>query len=270
MRYMTDTDSGPWGIGDVARRTGVTERTLRYYEDLGLLRPARDPRGRRRYDSDSLDRLYRVRLLRELGTPLADVDPEADDLQALTRRHLTDLDARLADLARVRERVRAMQDRLLLGNPPGDQVLLDLLSGIHAEEPTLTRRTTLLVYRDIAAAHAYLIDVLGLAPGPLTYEGDVATHGEVHAGDGVVWLHREAPEHRMVSPLTTGTVTASLAVLVDDVDAHHARVAAIGADIAYEPTDMPYGVREYSLRDPEGHLWSFQTPLDECDEQEPS
>jgi len=31
---------------------------------------------------------------------------------------------------------------------------------------------------------------------------------------------------------------------------------------------MPYGIREYSVRDPEGHLWSFQTPLTELDEQE--
>ncbi|MGH3447845.1 MAG: MerR family transcriptional regulator [Nocardioidaceae bacterium] len=265
---MTNTNSRPWGIGDVARRAGVTERTLRYYEELGLLSPARDTGGRRRYDSGSLDRLYRVRLLRELGTPVADVDPDAVDLHALTRRHLADLDARLSDLARLRERVRAVEERLLDGTPPSDEALLDLLSGLKAEEPALTRRVTLLVYRDIAAGHSYLVDVLGLAPGPITYDGDRAVHAEVHAGDGVVWLHREAPEHRMVSPLATGTVTASLAVLVDDVDAHHARVAATGAVVDYEPTDMPYGVREYSMRDPEGHLWSFQTPLTEFDEQE--
>lgn len=72
----------------------------------------------------------------------------------------------------------------------------------------------------------------------------------------------------MVSPLTTGTVTASLAVFVDDVDAHHARVAAAGAATAHEPTDKPYGVREYSVRDPEGRLWSFRTLLTELDEQE--
>ncbi|MGL5824602.1 MAG: MerR family transcriptional regulator [Nocardioides sp.] len=257
-----------WGIGDIARRTGVTARTLRYYEELGLLAPARDTGGRRRYDRGMLDRLYRIRLLRELGTRVADVDPDAGELRELTRRHLADLDARLADLARVRERVRAVEDRLLVGDHPGDEALLDLLSGLSADEPALTRRITLLVYRDIAAGHAYLIDVLGLAPGPISYDGDRATHGEVHAGDGVVWLHREAPEHRMVSPLTTGTVTASLAVLVDDVDAHHARVAATGAAIDYEPTEMPYGVREYSVRDIEGHLWSFQTPLTEPDEQE--
>lgn len=142
------------------------------------------------------------------------------------------------------------------------------MSGLHAEEPALTRRVALLVYRDIAAGHAYLVDVLRLAPGPISYDGDRAVHGEVHAGDGVVWLHREAPGHRMVSPLTTATVTASLAILVDDVETHHVRVAATGAEIDYQPTDMPYGVREYGVRDPEGHLWSFQTPLTEFDEQE--
>ncbi len=268
MASMAENDPRPWGIGDVARRTGVTERTLRYYEELGLLAPARDGGGRRRYDGDTLDRLYRVRLLRELGTPLAEIDPDADDLRELTGRHLADLDTRLADLARVRERVRAVEAHLLVGDRPSDEALLDLLSGLPVDEPALTRRITLLVYRDIAAGHAFLVDVLGLAPGPVSYDGERAVHGEVHAGDGVVWLHREAPEHRMVSPLTTGTVTASIAVLVDDVDAHHARVAATGAAVAHAPTDMPYGVREYSVHDPEGHLWSFQTPLTSTDEEE--
>ncbi|HET9861736.1 MAG TPA: MerR family transcriptional regulator [Nocardioidaceae bacterium] len=54
-------------IGEVARRTGVTERTLRYYEVLGLLTPRRDTGGRRRYDVEQVDRLYRIRLMRELG-----------------------------------------------------------------------------------------------------------------------------------------------------------------------------------------------------------
>lgn len=75
MKCMTSTGPRQWGIGDVARRTGVTERTLRYYEELGLLAPARDAGGRRRYDGRALDRLYRIRLLRELGTPVADVTP---------------------------------------------------------------------------------------------------------------------------------------------------------------------------------------------------
>jgi uncharacterized glyoxalase superfamily protein PhnB len=54
-----------------------------------------------------------------------------------------------------------------------------------------------------------------------------------------------------------------MAVDVDDVDAHFERRVAAGADIAYEPTDMPYGVREYGARDSEGGLWSFMQPTDE-------
>ncbi|MEO9324988.1 MerR family transcriptional regulator [Nocardioides sp. C4-1] len=254
-------------IGDVARRTGLTERTLRYYEELGLVTPARDDAGRRRYDSVVIDRLYRVRLLRELGQPLAAIDPDADDLATLTRRHLGDLDARLAELSRQRERVRAVEERVLEGGRVADSALLDLLAGLAGpagEEQPPTRRITLLVYRDLAAAHAWLVEVLGFAPGELTRDDSGrAVHGEVHVGDGVVWLHREAPEHRLLSPLATGGgLTASLAVAVDDVDAHHRRAVAAGAEVDHEPVDQPYGVREYSLRDLEGHLWSFQADLD--------
>lgn len=199
---------------------------------------------------------------------MADVSSDADDLRELTRRHLADLDARLADLARVRERVRAVEDRLLGGDRPGGEALLDLLSGLPADEPAFDRADHVARAPRHLGGARLLVDVLGLAAGPISYDGDRAVHGEVHPGDGVVWLHREAPEHRMVSPLTTGTVTASLAVLVDDIDAHYARVAATGAAIDYEPTDIPYGVREYSVRDPERHLCSFQTPLTELAEKE--
>ncbi len=249
-------------IGDVARLTGLTERTLRYYEELGLVDPPRDSGGRRRYDTAALGRLYRVRLLRELGTPVAELDPDDADLREATREHLAELDRRMAELARTRERVRAVEERLLAGSAPTDAALLDLLSGMPGDEPALTRRITLLAYRDLAAAHAWLVDVLGLGAGRLEIEDGRAVHGEVYAGDGVVWLHREAPEHGLVPPLATGGLTtASLAVHVDDVDAHCARARAAGAEVVHEPMDQPYGYREYSVRDLEGHLWSFQQPL---------
>ncbi len=254
-------------IGAVARRTGLTERTLRYYEEAGLLAPPRDAAGRRRYDAAALDRLYRIRLLRALGTPVAELDPTPGDLAALTRRHLADLDARLAEMARTRERVRAVEARLLAGEDPGDEALLDLLAGLGGEEPGLTRRVTLLVYADLAAAHRWLVDVFALAPGPVHADGDRVVHAEVYAGDGVVWLHPESERFGMFSPASAGLVTASLAVHVEDVDAHHARVRDAGAEVVYEPTDMPYGFREYSARDLEGHLWSFQTPLADPAEQ---
>ena len=54
-----------------------------------------------------------------------------------------------------------------------------------------------------------------------------------------------------------GRVTASPYIIIDDVDAHHAKAAAAGAEIVSPPEDQDYGGRLYSCRDPEGHLWSF-------------
>ncbi|GAA4681072.1 MerR family transcriptional regulator [Nocardioides nanhaiensis] len=253
-------------IGEVAARTGLTERTLRYYEELGLVSPARDGGGRRRYDQVSLDRLYRVRLQRDLGTPLARVSPDDADVLTLTGDHLAGLDAEIAALARRRERVRAVQDRLMRGTDPAPTELLDLLAGLGADETVPTRRLTLLVYRDLSAAHEHLVEVLGFGAGPVTRDDDGrVVHAEVHVGDGVVWLHPELTTARLASPATVGSASACLAVEVDDVEAHHARLVAAGARIDYAPTDMPYGVREYGVRDLEDHLWSFQQPLPESD-----
>jgi len=54
-------------IGEVAARTGVTTRTVRYYEELGLLRPSgRSPGGARRYSDDDVEALARIRELQEV------------------------------------------------------------------------------------------------------------------------------------------------------------------------------------------------------------
>lgn len=248
-------------IGAVAKRSGLTERTLRYYEEVGLLAPARDSGGRRRYDADTLARLYRVRLLRRLGTPVGQLDPDSEDLVALAGKHLADIDERLVQLARERERVRAVEDRLLSGDPLSDEALVDLLAGLGDDPTTPTRRITLLVYRDIGAAHQWLVDVFGAAPGELEERDGEVRHGELHVGDGVLWLHPESPELGLLSPATSGSASACLAVAVDDVDDHHARSVAAGATIVYPPADMPYGLREYGAHDLEGHLWSFQRAL---------
>jgi DNA-binding transcriptional MerR regulator len=54
-------------IGEVAARAGVSARTLRYYEELGLLPPStKTPGGARRYDDGDVARLLRIRELQEL------------------------------------------------------------------------------------------------------------------------------------------------------------------------------------------------------------
>ncbi|MCK7623006.1 MerR family transcriptional regulator [Streptomyces sp. RS10V-4] len=54
-------------IGELARRTGVSTRVLRYYEQRGLLCAGRDPNGYRTYDADAVDTVTRIRELLATG-----------------------------------------------------------------------------------------------------------------------------------------------------------------------------------------------------------
>ena len=61
----------PLRIGPAARALGTTTRTLRYYEEYGLLRrPGRSPAGQRRYEAADLERARTILVLRQLGLPL--------------------------------------------------------------------------------------------------------------------------------------------------------------------------------------------------------
>jgi MerR family transcriptional regulator, thiopeptide resistance regulator len=123
-------------------------------------------------------------------------------------------------------------------------------------------RIPILVCADLQAEHAFLVRCFGLTPGELSSSDDgLVVHAEVHAGDGVIWLHRETADRRLVSPRSLGGATGLVAVLVDDVDEHYRRAVAEGAEIRYGPVDQPYGYREYGAYDPERHLWSFMKPL---------
>ena len=62
-----------------------------------------------------------------------------------------------------------------------------------------------------------------------------------------------------VAPSGEG-VTHSLMVRVDDVDAHFARVKKT-AEVVMEPTDMPFGERQYTVRDLAGHRWTFSQTI---------
>ncbi|WP_431245775.1 MerR family transcriptional regulator [Leifsonia xyli] len=93
-----------WSIQDIARIAGTTSRTLRHYDAIGLLKPSRvGGNGYRYYDRDSLVRLQRILLLRELGLGLDAVgrvlDDRTDAVHAL-RDHLAWLQAERERLAR--------------------------------------------------------------------------------------------------------------------------------------------------------------------------
>jgi DNA-binding transcriptional MerR regulator len=263
---MVDHSEPRWRIGQVSARTGLTTRTLRYYEELGLLRPSeRLASGHRVYASEDLRRLYRVSILRQLGLPLSDIGRELEhpsrDLSDTIGRHIGQLDQRMAALGRHRERMITVRESLTAGSPT-DEELLDMLHEMAEIDHGLTQRLTLLVYDDIEAVHDHLVAVFGFGPGTITRdESGRVVHGELHVGDGVIWMHPPSTEFKLASPASLGASSHCMAVMVDDVDRHHERSVAAGATVVYPPKNMPYGVREYGARDLEGGLWSFMTPL---------
>jgi DNA-binding transcriptional MerR regulator len=108
-----------WSVQQTARNAGTTSRTLRHYDDIGLLKPSRTGgNGYRFYDRDALVRLQRILLLRELGlslTAIAEVlDHEPDAARALGR-HLDWLRQEQDRLARQVAAVRRTLEGLAEG-----------------------------------------------------------------------------------------------------------------------------------------------------------
>lgn len=129
-----------------------------------------------------------------------------------------------------------------------------------------TRSTVMpaLRYRDAPAAIDWLCEVLGFArhavyPGPDNTIG----HAELTLGSGMIMLGSEKDDeygHRFKSPSDLGGMeTRSAYLIVPDADAVYARVKASGGTIVREIQDTPYGSREFTVKDPEGHSWSVGT-----------
>jgi MerR family transcriptional regulator, thiopeptide resistance regulator len=120
-------DDRLWHIGDVARLSGVSPRTLRHYDAIGLLRPTHTDRdGTRYYDHDALLRLQRILLLRELDVGLSEirrvVDGEADELAALSQHR-----AELADDLERRTRLLTTIDTTIAALTEGTTMTPDEL-----------------------------------------------------------------------------------------------------------------------------------------------
>jgi len=228
-------------VGELAAATGLTVRTLRYYEEIGLLAASgRSAGGHRLYSAADVERLYRICLLRRLSLPLAEVGRALDDpawsIRAAMAHHLRGLDRHLEATATLRSLLAHVIGSLGDDHGPDTQDLLDVLEGMTMLETTLQRRISILVYADLEAAYEFLTRVFGLGPGQLARddEGRVI-HGEMQAGDGVVWLHREAPEFGLASPRSLAASTAMVAVMVEDV----ARISAMPQNTARASSTSP-------------------------------
>lgn len=101
-----------YSIGDLARRTGLAVRTIRFYSDRGILPPAgRNAAGYRRYTVDAVARLDLIRTLRELGLDLPTVGRVLDHEESLAEVaavHADALDAQIRTLRLRRAVLRAV------------------------------------------------------------------------------------------------------------------------------------------------------------------
>ncbi|MDO5082061.1 MAG: MerR family transcriptional regulator [Arachnia propionica] len=120
-----------WDVAELARRAGITTRTLRHYDQIGLLAPSRvTAAGVRHYDSDAVARLQRILLLRDVGMPLAQIaellehEDEVQEVAAL-EDHIRVLKSQRAAVEVRITAVRHLLEARRNGREPDPDILLE-------------------------------------------------------------------------------------------------------------------------------------------------
>ncbi|MGD0680903.1 MAG: VOC family protein [Terracidiphilus sp.] len=119
-------------------------------------------------------------------------------------------------------------------------------------------------YRNAPAAIEWLEKVLGFERKAV-HEGPngAIMHAELTLGNGMIMLGSGKDDEtgrKFKSPDELGGVeTSSLYIVVPDADAAHARAVAAGAEVTTPLHDTPYGSRDFTVKDPEGHTWYLGT-----------
>ena len=121
------TESGPLlGIAEVQRAIGLSARTLRYYEEVGLLPGVRRRAGGRRvYGPDEIERLHFIQRLKQLGLALAEIKElnavygiagstraMLARLDELLERHRRDVAMRVRELTALRGEIERYRDHI--------------------------------------------------------------------------------------------------------------------------------------------------------------
>ena len=104
------TERRTYSIKELAEMAGVSTRTLRYYDEIGLLAPKRTDNGYRVYDAADVRSLQRIMLLRKCRVPLSDIanavhDPDFD-IGRMLSCHLEDLRRQRSELEETISMVR--------------------------------------------------------------------------------------------------------------------------------------------------------------------
>ncbi|MEU3776817.1 MerR family transcriptional regulator [Streptomyces sp. NPDC032472] len=128
-----------WRVGPLAAASGLTVRTLHHWDAIGLLSPSRRTAGgHREYSEGDLVRLYQVLALRGLGLGLESIAVCLDrgvDPVRLVRDHLASVEASLAALGVLRDRLVGLGERLAAGQAPTADALVEALRAIGGAGP---------------------------------------------------------------------------------------------------------------------------------------
>jgi len=124
-------------IGEAAQASGVSAKMIRHYESIGLVdAPPRTEGGYRRYDERAVHTLRFVQRARNLGFSLDEIRGllslwhdrrrASADVKALTLKHVADLEVKIAELAAMRDTLRALAEACSGDERPDCPILSDM------------------------------------------------------------------------------------------------------------------------------------------------
>jgi uncharacterized glyoxalase superfamily protein PhnB len=121
----------------------------------------------------------------------------------------------------------------------------------------LVRAAPYLLVPDVAATTAHYQDILGFEREYLA--GDPPEFA-IYARDGLPIMFRRAPDRSRITPVERQGGTWDVFYWVEGLDALHADLVKRGAELAYDLTLQQYGMREFAVRDLDGHVLGFGEP----------
>ena len=127
-----------YSIGQIAKQSGVSVETIRYYEKEGLLeKPERKDSGYRQYNGDAIDRLFFIQQAKELGFSLkeisellsikSDANTLCSDVKHLAEDKLSDIQSKIKILRRMEKSLKKLVEACPGKAPISDCPILDSL-----------------------------------------------------------------------------------------------------------------------------------------------
>ncbi|QIE47738.1 Cu(I)-responsive transcriptional regulator (plasmid) [Pseudohalocynthiibacter aestuariivivens] len=134
-------------IGDVAHRSGLPAKTIRYYEDIGLVKPLRSANGYRTFRESDMHKLAFLGRARALGFSIEDcrnlvklyedTDRESAEVKQIAKEHLTRIDEKIAELTEMRATLATLINSCAGDHRPDCPILADLAAA--EEEDSLKK-----------------------------------------------------------------------------------------------------------------------------------